>query len=190
MTFALVRRVSRRWNSNVSKTFAQRFIKHRRRCNVLRTQWRIQECEKVGGGGGRRCDPTFSSWGFGGRCKPPNGVRGGVPEANAFWQQSIENWLKIRSLGRPRVLNILYCSWDRAHAHATTSRLPPDRENPKAALFCLANRCSRSKMTERWMYSVRQIETLWLAKRASCCWGFRSGSLFYVKLRPILLAHA
>ena len=99
--------------------------------------------------GGRRCDPTFSRWGFGGRCKPPNGVRGGAPEANAFWQQSIENWLKIRSLGRPRVLNILYCSWDRAHAHATTSRLPPDRENPKAALFCLANRCSRSKMTER-----------------------------------------
>ena len=93
--------------------------------------------------GGRRCDPTLSRWGFGGRCKPPN------PEANAFWQQSIENWLKIRSLGRPRVLNILYCSWDRAHAHATTSRLTPDRENPKAALFCLANRCSRSKMTER-----------------------------------------
>ena len=41
--------------------------------------------------GGRRCDPTFSSWGFAGRCKPPNGVRGGAPEANAFWQQSIEN---------------------------------------------------------------------------------------------------
>ena len=38
------------------------------------------------------------------------------------------------------------------------------------------------------MYSVRQIETLWLAKRASYCWGFRSGSLFYVKLRQILLA--
>ena len=37
------------------------------------------------------------------------------------------------------------------------------------SLFCLANRCSRSKMTERWMYSVRQIETLWLAKHASCC---------------------
>ena len=30
----------------------------------------------------------------GGRCKPPNGARGGAPEANAFWQQSIENWLK------------------------------------------------------------------------------------------------
>ena len=60
-------------------------------------QWRIQECEK---GGGRRCDQTLSSWGFGGRSKPPNGVRGGAPEANAFWQQSIENWLKIRSLGR------------------------------------------------------------------------------------------
>ena len=50
-------------------------------------------------GGGRRCGPTFSSWGVGGRCKP-HGVRGRAPEANAFWQQSIENWLKIRSMGR------------------------------------------------------------------------------------------
>ena len=122
--------------------FDAHFFNSTRDGSSVPMQWRIQECEK----GGRRCDPTFSSWG---RCKPPNGVRGGAPEANAFWQQSIENWLKIRSLGRPRVLNILYCSWDRAHAHATTSRLPPDRENPKAALFCLANRCSRSKMTER-----------------------------------------
>ena len=53
-------------------------------------------------GDGSVCDPTFSSWGCGGggRCKPPSGARGGAPEANAFWQQSIENWLKIRSLGR------------------------------------------------------------------------------------------
>ena len=27
------------------------------------------------------------------------GVRGRAPEANAFWQQHIENWLKIRYLG-------------------------------------------------------------------------------------------
>ena len=57
------------------------------------------------------CDPTKSSWGFGGRCKPPGGVRGRAPEANAFWQQSIENWLEeIRSLGRrlhPNYSNIL-----------------------------------------------------------------------------------
>ena len=46
------------------------------------------------------CDPTFSSWGFGGRRKPPDGARGGAPEANAFWQQSIQIWLKIRSLDR------------------------------------------------------------------------------------------
>ena len=32
------------------------------------------------------CEPTFSSWGCGGRCKPPSGVRGRAPEANAFWQ--------------------------------------------------------------------------------------------------------
>ena len=51
--------------------------------------------------GGRRSGPTFSSWGFGGgRCKPPKGVWGRAPEANAFWQQSIENWLKIRYLDR------------------------------------------------------------------------------------------
>ena len=92
----------------------------------------------------------------------PNGARGGALEANAFWQQFIENWLItwfiMRRLRIPRVMGydiiwwvrvliMLYCSWGRAHA--TTSRLPPDRENPKAALFCLANRCSRSKMTER-----------------------------------------
>ena len=31
---------------------------------------------------------------------PPGGVRGRSPEANAFWQQYIENWLKIKYLGR------------------------------------------------------------------------------------------
>ena len=33
---------------------------------------------------------------------PAGGLGGAVspPAANAFWQQSIENWLKIRSLGR------------------------------------------------------------------------------------------
>ena len=30
------------------------------------------------------CDPNLSSWGFGGRCKPPNGVRGRAPESSAF----------------------------------------------------------------------------------------------------------
>ena len=35
------------------------------------------------------------------------------------------------------------------------------------------------------MYSVRQIETLWLAKRASCC---RTSAVFYVKLRIFVLA--
>ena len=35
-----------------------------------------------------------------GSWKPPGGVRGKAPEANAFWQQYIENWLKIRYLGR------------------------------------------------------------------------------------------
>ena len=52
------------------------------------------------------CDPTFCSWGFGGRCKPPpphpegGWGWGGAPEENAFWQQSIQIWLKIRSLDR------------------------------------------------------------------------------------------
>ncbi len=41
--------------------------------------------------------PTFASWG---RWKPPGGIRGRAPEANAFWQQHIENWLKIKYLGR------------------------------------------------------------------------------------------
>ena len=60
-------------------------------------QWRIQECEKGGGAGVTKPCPAGV---LGGRSKPPNGVRGGAPEANAFRQQSIENWLKIRSLGR------------------------------------------------------------------------------------------
>ena len=51
------------------------------------------------GGGGAGVSQPSSAWVWG-RCKPPNGVRGRGPEANAFWQQSIENWLKIRSLGR------------------------------------------------------------------------------------------
>ena len=36
----------------------------------------------------------------GGALEAPGGVRGRAPEANAFWQQHIENWLKIRYLGR------------------------------------------------------------------------------------------
>ena len=35
-----------------------------------------------------------------GALEAPGGVRGRAPEANAFWQQHIENWLKIRYLGR------------------------------------------------------------------------------------------
>ena len=46
------------------------------------------------------CDPTKFSWGLGGAVSPPAGFRGRAPEANEFWQQSIENLLKIRSLGR------------------------------------------------------------------------------------------
>ena len=45
------------------------------------------------------CDPTFCSWGFGGCVSPPPGS-GEAPEANEYWQQSIEIWLKIRSLDR------------------------------------------------------------------------------------------
>ena len=48
------------------------------------------------------CDPNFLAWGLG-RCKPPSGVRGRAPEANAFLQQSIENCLKIRSLASKKV---------------------------------------------------------------------------------------
>ena len=46
------------------------------------------------------CDPTLSSWGFGGAvtCKPP-AEPGAEPQKQMhFWQQSIENWLQIRSL--------------------------------------------------------------------------------------------
>ena len=50
------------------------------------------------------CYPTFSSWVFGGAVSPPAGSGAEPPEANAFWQQSIENWLKIRSPCR-RLLN-------------------------------------------------------------------------------------
>ena len=34
---------------------------------------------------------NLSQLGVWGRCKPPSGVRGGAPEANAYWQQSTEN---------------------------------------------------------------------------------------------------
>ena len=54
------------------------------------------------------CDPTLSSWGFGGAVSPPAGFGGAVsPPAGSgaeprkqthFLQQSIEKWLKIRSL--------------------------------------------------------------------------------------------
>ena len=36
----------------------------------------------------------FPAGGFGGGCEPHSGVRGRAPEANAFWQSSIEKWLK------------------------------------------------------------------------------------------------
>ena len=49
-------------------------------------------------GGDFRTQP-FPAGGLG-RCKPLSWVRGRTPEANSFWQQSIENWLKIGSLGR------------------------------------------------------------------------------------------
>ena len=45
--------------------------------------------------GGRRCDvPNIVQLGVWG------GAVNGAPEANAFRQQPIENWLKISSLGR------------------------------------------------------------------------------------------
>ena len=48
-----------------------------------------------------RCVTQPNSAGvLGGAVSPPSGVRGRAPEANEFWQQSFENWLKIRSLGR------------------------------------------------------------------------------------------
>ena len=53
-----------------------------------------------GDGVADRCvTQPFPAGGLGGAASPPAGS-GAEPEANAFWQQSIENWLKIRSLGR------------------------------------------------------------------------------------------
>ena len=52
------------------------------------------------------CEPTFSSWGCGGggAVSPPAGSGSRAPEANAFWQKSVENELKIRShFGRQAV---------------------------------------------------------------------------------------
>ena len=43
-----------------------------------------------------------SAGGLGGAVSPPAGSGAEPPDANKFWQQSIENWLKIRSLGRRR----------------------------------------------------------------------------------------
>ena len=37
----------------------------------------------------------FPRWGSGGCCKPPSGVRGGALEANAYWQQSTENFVLL-----------------------------------------------------------------------------------------------
>ena len=44
------------------------------------------------------CDPTLSSWVFGGAASPPAGPGAEPRKQTHFWQQSIENWLKIRSL--------------------------------------------------------------------------------------------
>ena len=44
------------------------------------------------------CNPTLSSWGFGGCCKPPAGPGTEPRKQTHCWQQSIENWLKIKSL--------------------------------------------------------------------------------------------
>ena len=46
------------------------------------------------GGDGLVCNPTFSSWGSGGRCKPPSGVRGRAPKANGFLQNVLQINLK------------------------------------------------------------------------------------------------
>ena len=52
-------------------------------------------------GGGAGVTQPFPAGGLGERCKRGPGQSPELcPEANAFWQQSIENWLKIRSLGR------------------------------------------------------------------------------------------
>ena len=43
----------------------------------------------------------FPAGGFRGAVSPPAGSEPGrAPEGNAFWQQSIENWPKIRYLRR------------------------------------------------------------------------------------------
>ena len=46
------------------------------------------------------CDPTLTSWGFGGAVSTPAPAGSGAEprKQTHFWQQSIENWLKIRSL--------------------------------------------------------------------------------------------
>ena len=45
------------------------------------------------------CDPPLSSWGFGGALLAPPAGSGAEPRMQAnFWQQSIENWRKIKSL--------------------------------------------------------------------------------------------
>ncbi len=47
------------------------------------------------------CDPTFPSWGSGVRCKPPPVGSGAEPRRQThFGNNNIENWLKIRYLGR------------------------------------------------------------------------------------------
>ena len=62
-------------------------------------QWRI-----VGSRGPQFCGALSNienqCLSAGGALEAPGGVRGRAPEANAFWQQHIENWLKIRYLGR------------------------------------------------------------------------------------------
>ena len=44
------------------------------------------------------CDPSLSSWGFGGAISPPAGSGAEPRKQTHFWQQPIENWQKIRSL--------------------------------------------------------------------------------------------
>ena len=44
------------------------------------------------------CDPTLSSWGFGGAVRPPAGPGAEPRKQTHFWQRYIENGLKIRSL--------------------------------------------------------------------------------------------
>ena len=44
------------------------------------------------------CDQSLSSWGVGGAISPPAGPGAEPRKQTHFWQQSIENWLKIRSL--------------------------------------------------------------------------------------------